>query len=95
MLARAQPRHGVFAARVADEMEAAEALERHDLAGTDAGADLVERGVELRTAGRTARGLGMEAPVGGVDVFGRAGIAQGKFRQRLSWRGRRATAASR
>ena len=80
-LAGAQPLDGLFVARVADQMEAAETLERHDLAGADAGADLVKRGVELRTAGWAARGLRMEAPVGGIGVFGRAGIAQRKFRQ--------------
>ena len=54
---------------------------RHDLTGADAGADLVKRGVELRAARWAACGLGMEAPVGRIGVFSRAGLAQGKFRQ--------------
>ena len=81
-LAQTQPFYGVFAVRVADEVEAAEALERNDLAGADAGADLIERGVDLRAAGRAACRLRVEAPVGGIGVFCRAGFAQGKVRQR-------------
>ncbi len=62
-------------------MEAAEALECHDLAGADAGGNLVKRGIELRTAGWAAGGLRMEATVGGIGVFGRARLAQRKFGQ--------------
>ena len=49
----AQPRHRRFVARVAEEMEAAEALERDDAAGAEAVGD----GGDLRVepAGRSSR----------------------------------------
>ena len=62
-LAPAQPRHRRFVARVADQMEAAEALERDDAAGAEAIGDVGDLRVEPGAAFAAGDRLGVEAAV--------------------------------
>jgi hypothetical protein len=92
VLAGAQHRHRCLVVGATGEVVAADALDRHDLPAPQRndgrrqrrltnGSGLRARPVQQcqrRSATRTGVGLGMEAPVGRVLIFGAAGIAHGK-----------------
>ncbi len=69
VLARAQPRDGVFARRIAGEVVAAEPFHRDDRSVAQQGNGLLQRHRELRSAGGTGDRLGVEASIGRILVF--------------------------
>ena len=81
-LAPAQARHRRLVAGVAEEVEAAEALERDDSALLQQRRDVRDRRAELRAAARTGDRLGVEAAVGRIGVVAGAVRAHRERRHR-------------
>ncbi len=81
-LAPAQLGDRAFVRGVAHQVEAADSLERDDLAGTERVNDRRNRMRQARAADGAADRLGMEAAVGRVVVVARAGCAHGEGRHR-------------
>ena len=81
-LAPAEARHRRLVMRVAEEMEAAEPLQRHDASRLQDGRGVLDRDVELRSAAGTGDRLGVEAPVRRIGIVARAVRAHRERRHR-------------